>query len=55
MPIVARAVIATIGPTTSAAVRELGWHEPVEAAHATTDGIIAALDAHFESVIGSSA
>jgi uroporphyrinogen-III synthase len=43
-------VLATIGPTTSTAVRDMGWPEPLEASVATVDGIVAALERHFAVV-----
>jgi uroporphyrinogen III methyltransferase/synthase len=48
--LVGRVVLATIGPTTSAAVRDLGWPEPLEATVATVDGMVAALERHFAAV-----
>jgi uroporphyrinogen-III synthase len=39
--------LATIGPTTSVAVREAGWPEPLESAVATVEGVVSALEAHF--------
>lgn len=51
--IVRTAVLATIGPTTSAAVRQIGWGEPLEAAIATTEGLVAALAAHFATAVAA--
>ena len=41
-------VVAAIGPVTAAAARDLGVHVQVEAAEHTLDGLVAALEAHFE-------
>jgi uroporphyrinogen III methyltransferase/synthase len=41
-------VVATIGPVTAAAARELGVPVQVEAAEHTLDGLVAALEAHFD-------
>jgi hypothetical protein len=40
-------VVVSIGPSTSAAVRDAMLGKPVEAAAATADGIMAALEAQF--------
>lgn len=41
-------VVAAIGPVTAAAARDLGVHVQVEAAEHTLDGLVAALEAHFD-------
>jgi uroporphyrinogen-III synthase len=46
---VRRTPIAVIGPTTAAAVRSLGWEPAVTPAQSTAEGLIAAIEAYFES------
>lgn len=46
----ARAAVVSIGPSTSAAVREALTRDPDEAAAATSDGVMTALEAHFAPV-----
>lgn len=45
----ASSVLVTIGPTTSAAVRDEGWGEPLEARTATSDSLLEALERSCES------
>jgi uroporphyrinogen-III synthase len=51
--IAASTPVVTIGPTTSSAVRETGWPEPIEAKISTVDGIVAALEAYFARALES--
>jgi len=45
--LLARSVLACIGPVTAAAVTELGLGQPLQAHHSTSDGLIETLESHF--------
>jgi uroporphyrinogen-III synthase len=51
--LVAHTLIATIGPTTSAAVREAGWGDVLEAPAATSDAMVESLVAHFGAALSA--
>jgi uroporphyrinogen-III synthase len=48
--LLARSVVACIGPVTAAAVTELGLAPPVLARRSTSGGLLEALEAHFTSL-----
>jgi uroporphyrinogen-III synthase len=43
-------VLASIGPVTSATMRELGWEPTVEAEQSTIASLLDALKRHFDAV-----
>ncbi|HSE69023.1 MAG TPA: uroporphyrinogen-III synthase [Gemmatimonadales bacterium] len=45
--LLARSVVACIGPVTAAAVTDLGLGQPLQAHHSTSEGLIEILEAHF--------
>ncbi len=47
--LLARSVVACIGPVTAAAVTELGLTPPLEASPSTAEGLLDILEAHFTS------
>lgn len=45
--LLARSVLACIGPVTAAAVTDLGLGQPLQAHHSTSEGLIEVLESHF--------
>ena len=43
-------LVASIGPTTSKAIADLGWHAAIEARESTSKGLVAAIVAHYEQL-----
>jgi len=52
--LLARSVVACIGPVTAAAVTDLGLAQPLQAHHSTSQGLIEILEAHFAGRPGPS-
>jgi uroporphyrinogen III methyltransferase/synthase len=52
--LLARSVVACIGPVTAAAVTDLGLAQPIQAHHSTSQGLIEILEAHFARRAGRS-
>jgi len=42
-------VLASIGPVTTATMRQLGWEPTVEAKEATIPGLVEALESYFRN------
>jgi uroporphyrinogen-III synthase len=52
--LLARSVVACIGPVTAAAVTDLGLAQPIQAHHSTSQGLLEILEAHFARRAGRS-
>lgn len=47
LTVLGSAVVAAIGPTTTSAIRDAGWGEPIQAVTATSQALVDCLEAHF--------